>query len=276
MRERIRQQRRDISVHELTYNFAYIYYNYMKRLLPATVFVLLASLTLLSVASSNKKAAPPPTGTALVELFTSEGCSSCPPADEAVAEAARAHPGNVFVLCFHVDYWDRLGWKDAYSNNAWTVRQNRYAEQMKFSSVYTPEAIVNGKTEFTGSDKSRLTKTIDQELKNPAPVPLTLEAREGKDKTIIASYKLTALTGQSLNVALVQRNADTEVKRGENEGKRLHHINIVRDLRTVAASSGGVVFHLPAGLNAADCEVIAFVQNNSTLAIGAAAEASIH
>ncbi|HEY4149949.1 MAG TPA: DUF1223 domain-containing protein [Chitinophagaceae bacterium] len=248
----------------------------MKRLLPVTAFVLLASATLLSVASSNKKATPPATGTALVELFTSEGCSSCPPADEAVAEAAKAHPGNVLVLCFHVDYWDRLGWKDAYSNAAWTARQNHYAEQMKLSSIYTPEAIVNGKTEFTGSDRNRLNKTIDQALKSPAPAPLALEAREGKDRTITVSYKLAALTGQSLNVALVQRNADTEVKKGENEGKRLHHINIVRDLRTMPATSGGVVLHLPAGLGAADCEVIAFVQNNNTLAISAAAQASIH
>ncbi len=236
---------------------------------------MLASAGLLGLAFSNKNNTAA-AGVALVELFTSEGCSSCPPADKALAAAAKAYPGNVFVLGFHVDYWDRLGWKDPFSSAAWTARQNQYASHLQLSSIYTPQAIVNGKTEFTGSDRAKLYKTIDQELKIPAATALNLEARSNADKSITVSYQLTAAPGYSLNIALVQRNADTQVKRGENEGKLLHHINIVRDLKTLPATTGSTSFHLPAGLSAADCAVIAFLQNNSTLAVGAAAQATTH
>ena len=248
----------------------------MKRLLPNPGFVLLAFAGLLGFAASNKKNMAPATGTALVELFTSEGCSSCPPADEALAAVAKAYPGNVLVLGFHVDYWDRLGWKDPFSNAAWTARQNQYAGHLHLNSIYTPQAIVNGKTEFTGSDRTKLYKTIEQELKIPAAMALNLEVHNNADKSITVSYQLNAAPAYSLNIALVQRNADTQVKRGENEGKLLHHINIVRDLKTLAATTGSTAFHLPAGLSAADCSFIAFLQNNSTLAVSAAVQSPVH
>jgi len=230
----------------------------MKRLLSFSVFVVLASAALLGFASGRKTIAPA-SGVALVELFTSEGCSSCPPADELLAETAKHYTdNNVFVLSYHVDYWDRLGWKDPFSNAAWTARQNRYAQQFKLESIYTPEAVVNGRTEFTGSDKNRLSKAIFTEIKTPYTMRLELEAHDNGKNNITVLYQLTGATGPSLNIniALVQRSADTEVKRGENEGKRLHHINIVRDLKTVAAASGSTVIQLPAGLKAAEAQFL--------------------
>ena len=248
----------------------------MKRLLSITGIVLLALTGLLWFAFSNKKNSASASGVALVELFTSEGCSSCPPADEALAAAAKAWPANVFVLGYHVDYWDRLGWKDAFSSAAWTARQNQYASHLHLNSIYTPQAIVNGKTEFTGSDKAKLYKTIEQELTIPVNVSLNLDAHSNPDKSITVWYKLSPAPGYTLNIALVQRNADTPVKRGENEGKLLHHINIVRDLKTVPAAAGSLSFRLPAGLSAAGCSLIAFLQNNSTLAVSAATQTSVH
>ena len=208
---------------------------------------------------------------AVVELFTSEGCSSCPPADDALAAAAKAYPGRVYVLGYHVDYWDRLGWKDPFSNAAWTSRQSRYAELFNLNSIYTPQAIVNGGVQFTGSERSRLFTTIDQALKRtPATAP-ELTAVSPDNKTIRVSYKTPAGAGR-LNIALVQHNADTQVQRGENEGKHLHHINIVRDLKTVAAAPGAVSFQVPAGLSATAFSIIAFVQDPRTLAISSATE----
>ena len=218
----------------------------------------------------------PAPGIAVVELFTSEGCSSCPPADDALAAAAKAYTGHVYMLGFHVDYWDRLGWKDAFSDAAWTNRQSRYAEQFNLTSIYTPEAVVNGQAEFTGSDRNRLFGTIETELKKTAGPAPVLDARTGGDKnTITVSCQMAARPGNLLNIALVQRNAETQVKRGENEGKRLHHINIVRALKTLPAGPASVSFHLPAGLSAPDCLLIAFVQDKQSLVISAAAEAAI-
>src|SRR4051794_39591301 len=123
----------------------------MKRFLSPLLLLSLACISLLGLATTRKKTSAPLSGTAVVELFTSEGCSSCPPADEALAAAAKTYTGHVYVLGYHVDYWDRLGWKDPFSNAAWTDRQTRYADLFKLNSIYTPQAIVNGKTQFTGS-----------------------------------------------------------------------------------------------------------------------------
>src|SRR5438132_289864 len=99
------------------------------------------------------------TGIAVVELFTSEGCSSCPPAD-AIAAKITSEFKNVYVLGFHVDYWNSLGWKDEFSNAAWTNRQQQYASHFELSSIYTPQMVVNGKTELVGSNEQLLRKTI--------------------------------------------------------------------------------------------------------------------
>jgi len=248
----------------------------MKRFLPPTLLVFLVCISLLGLATAERKTTAPPSGIALVELFTSEGCSSCPPADEALAAAAKTYTGHAYMLCYHVDYWDRLGWKDRFSNAAWTDRQSRYATLFNLTSIYTPQAIVNGKAQFTGSDRGRLDATIQNELKLPAAPAPELDAKAGAANNIVVSCKTAASPGKLLNVALVQRSADTQVKRGENEGKQLHHINIVRDLKTMPAGAASVSFRLPAGLAAADCLIIAFIQDKQTLAITSAAEASIH
>jgi hypothetical protein len=116
------------------------------------------------------------TGFAVVELFTSEGCSSCPAADDAVAVVARDYPQNVFVLGFHVDYWNRLGWKDGYSSAAYTDRQGEYATAFSLNGIYTPQVVVNGKTEFVGSDKNKLDRAIKNELNENTTVTIELSA----------------------------------------------------------------------------------------------------
>ena len=118
---------------------------------------------------------------AVVELFTSEGCSSCPPPDALLAEIledARKDGRRVFCLSFHVDYWNRLGWTDPYSAPAFSRRQQSYAQAFKNDQVYTPQMIVNGTEEFVGSDRHRSRAAIDAALKRPERVQINL--RQGK------------------------------------------------------------------------------------------------
>ncbi len=128
-------------------------------------------------------------GFAVVELFTSEGCSSCPPADEAVADIAKQNKSNVFILGYHVDYWNYLGWKDMYSSSAYSNRQKQYASVFQLNSIYTPQIVVNGKTEFVGSDKNKLQQTITKELNNNIAKPFDASAKSTDEKTVVVNVK---------------------------------------------------------------------------------------
>ena len=242
---------------------------------------LLISLTLLMGPVITSKAQPhmtpagPKGSFALVELFTSEGCSSCPPADEVVAHIARLYPTNVLVLSFHVDYWDRLGWKDAYSSAEYTRRQKQYAEVMGLTSIYTPQVILNGDKEFLGSDETKLKEAINSGLADATPPSFEANAKNTDNKTITVTYRKTAKENTDLHIALVQLHAETAVKKGENAGKQLQHINIVRALIDAKRSNGTVTLDIPTGLSAKDCRIIAFSQDPGTLHITAATEVPI-
>lgn len=141
-------------------------------------------------------------GFAVVELFTSEGCSSCPSADEAVAKLLEDNTGNVYVLGFHVDYWNRLGWKDVYSSNIYSQRQQEYAGKLN-SGVYTPQAIVNGTYQFTGSDARQLHTRVQEGIAGNKQVVINLQAASGSNQTLNVSYTLPAGLHGILNIALV-------------------------------------------------------------------------
>ena len=213
-------------------------------------------------------------GFAVVELFTSEGCSSCPPADEAVAELQKEFPDNVFVLGFHVDYWDRLGWKDIYSNKVYTERQSHYADAFSLSSIYTPQVVVNGEKEFVGSNRDRLSSAVRNELAFEPAATISLKTSVDKNNLSV-TYNSTSKEKAIINFALVQLNTDTEVKRGENGGRKLHHINVVRDFKTVETNSGSVNFILPGGLTSKDVKVIAYVQERDGLKVVGAASLTL-
>lgn len=201
-------------------------------------------------------------GFAVVELFTSEGCSSCPAADVVLAKIAAENKENVYVLGFHVDYWDRLGWKDAFSSAAYTQRQQEYGRVLRLSSIYTPQAIVNGEKELVGSDEKVLRSVIAEDLKKPGGKKIVLHA-QGVGAAINVNYQVADRGEDVLYIALVQAHAETRVGAGENNGRKLEHVNIVRDLKTAAAGgSGSVDFLAPHGLAAKDCKVIAFLQRN--------------
>ena len=214
-------------------------------------------------------------GFAVVELFTSEGCSSCPPADDAVARLLKEYSNNVFILGYHVDYWDNLGWKDAFSSAAYSNRQRDYARVFNLSSIYTPQVVVNGEEQFVGSDNAKLHNAINKDLKQTENESLNISAK-AENNHVTVSYN-TKNTGANLNVALVQLAVQSQVKRGENSGATLHHVNVVRSLQTISLknSSGNIILSLPNGVMAKDCNVIAFTQNAGNLKITSAAKADI-
>ncbi|GAC1449360.1 MAG: hypothetical protein NVSMB7_11380 [Chitinophagaceae bacterium] len=252
----------------------------MKKTLIALPFIFLLVFIVLSFgfSSSEKKKksnSALKNSFAVVELFTSEGCSSCPPADEAVAALAKEYPSNVFVLGFHVDYWNNLGWKDQYSTPGYTDRQRQYASLFQLSSIYTPQVIVNGRIEFTGSDKSRLHTSVEKELNNNSNTVVELQAKIKDRENILVGYKKSTDNKSILHIVLVQLQAESAVKRGENKGKLLHHIDVVRNFKTVTDNTGSISIGLPPGLLPGDCKIVAFVQNRNDLHITGAKECSI-
>ena len=214
-------------------------------------------------------------GFAVVELFTSEGCSSCPPADIAVAKLLKEHSSNVYVLGYHVDYWDKYGWKDIFSNHAYTQRQGEYAKTFKLSSVYTPQIIVNGTEQFVGSNKGKLNAVINKDLQEASNTKLNIDAKSTCGKTVAVNYSSNA-DNADLKIALIQLNAENKIQRGENSGATLHHVNVVRDIKTITATANGnIELAIPPGLSPKDCGIIAFVQDTADNKIMAATEATI-
>jgi hypothetical protein len=249
------------------------------------IFITVACLGLAAIVTQafivikNKKAVKTEVagkGFAVIELFTSEGCSSCPPADALVAKVQKESANEpVYILAFHVDYWNRLGWKDVFSSSEYSDRQNQYARWLKLSSVYTPQAIVNGRTEFVGSEEGTLHNAIKTNLQNPAKSELTLSnIKIANDKASVQYQAEGATNNAVLMIALIEKNATTKVQRGENGGRTLSHVQIVRQLKSVVLknNSGVESMTLPHGFNPQDWEVIGFIQNTSNGEITGAAK----
>ena len=172
---------------------------------------------------------------AILELFTSEGCSSCPPADRLLPQLASTN-ANILPLSFHVDYWDRYGWKDPFSNASFTDRQRDYAKKFKLESIYTPQLVINGEYELVGSNRSSAEADIKKLLAENASLQLTIEdvKREG-DKISVSCHLAGNLENCDLLAAVVQKHAEVNVKAGENDGAKLSHTNVVRSFLKLPA-----------------------------------------
>jgi len=218
-------------------------------------------------------------GFAVIELFTSEGCSSCPPADQLVAKIQKESTGKpVYILAFHVDYWNNLGWKDAFSSADYSKRQSEYAHYLHLPSVYTPQIVVNGKTEFVGSEEATLRNAIKSNLQKTATAQLSLVVSNAGTNRASVKYN-TGGTDKStiLLLAVLQKNAQTKVERGENSGRSLSHVQIVRKLQKIPlkGNEGSVDLALPNGFSKQDWEIIGFLQNTANGAITGAAKAAL-
>jgi len=227
--------------------------------------------------SDNNK---PAKGFAVVELFTSEGCSSCPPADALIARLQKESTGKpIYILAFHVDYWNRLGWKDVFSDAAYSQRQQQYSKWLNSSEVYTPQAIVNGRTEFVGSEENTLRSALKTGLMAGAKNGIVLNnLKSSGDKINLQNQTEGETNNSSLVIALIEKNATTKVGRGENAGRSLSHVQIVCNLQSVMLRnnpSGSVSIAAPVGFNAESFEVIAFIQNNTNGMITGATRAEL-
>jgi hypothetical protein len=183
----------------------------------------------LPVVSSDSKTRQP----VLVELFTSEGCSSCPPADRQLTFLETQQPvsgAEVITLAFHVDYWDRLGWKDVYSSAEFSERQNQYVQRMKLTSSYTPQMVVDGRAEFVGSNGGQAMDAIAKAVVQPKAV-VDIKLTESNAEIEIAS--VPKHESATVYLAAAEDGIVTDVRNGENGGKKLPHISVVRKLEIV-------------------------------------------
>lgn len=215
-------------------------------------------------------------GFAVLELFTSEGCSSCPPADELLAKIQQEAKGKpVYLLAYHVDYWNRLGWKDIFSNAGFSKRQIQYGNWLN-AQVYTPQLIVNGKAEFVGSDQPAIYNAISNQLSVKPTVNLALQAHQEGEVLKVHYQASNAAENSLILIAIVQKNAQRKVERGENAGHILSHVQIVRKLQNEQLSStgeGNAVVVLPKGFDTQNWEVLALVQDQNDGKISGAAKA---
>ncbi|WP_126651357.1 DUF1223 domain-containing protein [Chryseobacterium aureum] len=216
-------------------------------------------------------------GFAVLELFTSEGCSSCPPADELMGKIEEEYKDQpVYLLSYHVDYWNRLGWKDRFSSAENSRRQQQYSPILN-SQVYTPQLIVNGKKEFVGSDENSIRNAIREALFTDKKTNIELSAVISQ-KDITVSYKTSATDPKNiLLINLVEKHASTQVGKGENEGRHLHHWQIVHQQNSISLNKqqeGTTKFKLPEGFSPERWEVIAFIQHVKTGQISGSAKTS--
>ena len=174
----------------------------------------------------------------VVELFTSQGCSSCPPAEAFLGELAERD--NVVALEFHVDYWDYIGWKDSFAKPAFNERQKKYVGNLKARYAYTPQIVVDGKAHVVGSHRDEVESLMQQHQDTDPKAPAVALARKG-DMLIVAIGP--AATTATYDVVLVTFDKPhvTQVQRGENRGQTLKNINVVRELTVLGAWAGKAV-----------------------------------
>ncbi|QSB28968.1 thioredoxin family protein [Flavobacterium sp. CLA17] len=247
----------------------------MKKIKTAPIFVTLLLLIGMTSCAQNNPDIKTAKGIAVLELFTSEGCSSCPPADDLMGSIQNEYKdAQVYVLSYHVDYWDRQGWKDIFSNPDYTKRQYDYAKWLGKEPIYTPQVIVNGKKDYIGSDETAVRNAIKNALSKPATAELALETTLVNNKLNV-NYNVNGISKNSLLLlAVVQKSAKSSVKRGENANRILSHYQIVKKLHSIALKnngSGTATIAAPKEFTAKDFEIIGFVQDlNSGAILGAA------
>jgi hypothetical protein len=259
---------------------------------PSTLAVFLATVALLALvawrtavigsAAADTKEVPaasnaPATASTpvLVELFTSEGCSSCPPADALLSRLGRTQPvrgADIIALEEHVEYWDHLGWKDPYSSEAATARQGEYGEAFGGRQVYTPQMIVDGRAEFVGSSDSAALRAIRTASQSPKPA-VQLSWQNGDTLSIHVDALTNAKSGDSAQVflAVAENMLHSDVKRGENAGRALDHNGVVRQLLPLGTLkvaqdgfSSAIPVHMDHEWNRANLRAVVFVQSQHT------------
>jgi hypothetical protein len=209
----------------------------------------------------------------IVELFTSEGCSSCPPADALLARMDKEQPvsnADIIVLEEHVDYWEKGGWHDRFSSSQYTDRQKQYAPRLKFDEVYTPQMVIDGTTQFVGNDAPRALDAVTSAAGTPKiALVLSSPVIDGRHLACSVSASSTSpLPKADLYAVLEDPTATTQVQGGENKGHQLDHVGVVRSLKKIGKlqdlGNGPMKFTLnaPADSTPTNMRVVVFAQGS--------------
>jgi hypothetical protein len=214
----------------------------------------------------------------LAELFTSEGCSSCPPADALLIKLDRAQPvagAQIIVLSEHVDYWNSLGWSDPYSSAQFTQRQAMYARSL-VADNFTPQLIIDGRSQLLGSDEKAILSSIARAATRPkTSVRIVTAKREGNEAVVGIAVGASAGKG-NVWVAIADESDQSSVRNGENSGRTLTHVAVVRNLSkvgTVTKTAGlEKTLRVPLGARTAEMRVVVFVAESGGPVLGSAME----
>lgn len=228
----------------------------------------------------------------VVELFTSEGCSSCPPADALLARLADHSPlpaAHVVALEEHVDYWDDQGWRDPFSSHDWTARQNDYAEVLGNGNPYTPQMVVDGTAEFSGGREQQARKSIAEaaaRAKTSVTLTLGTPSKPGRETFSAQVGKLVSVKGGTADVwlAITETGLHSSVTRGENAGHELRHAAVVRSMRKIGeakpdrdtAFAGEASIPVRAEWKRENLKAVLLVQERKSMRILGAAEIPLH
>jgi hypothetical protein len=249
---------------------------YIKQYIMRTCIILCLLIMGGALSALSQQQAAPVT---VVELFTSEGCSSCPAADELLAEMSQllTNEGKpVIALAFHVTYWDRLGWKDIYSQEIFTQRQKNYLPIFQLEYGYTPQAIANGTREFVGSNPVGFRDAVTNCATSENEYTFTASAALLND-SIQVSYTLNKKPKKEwLHLAVVERSAVRTILKGENKNRTLRHYQVVRVFASHEIQESGIISLLkPKDLPVDNAAVVLYVQHKRSLKISGAAQIDI-
>jgi len=214
----------------------------------------------------------------VLELFTSQGCSSCPPADVLLNKAKEQFPEMVFALSYHVDYWNYIGWEDPFSKAIFTKKQRYYNQKFRYRSNYTPQLVVNGREHFVGSDGAKLSKKIAAYGKLQSANGITISNVNQSGQTVDFNYKIDGkLAEKQLRVVLVLDERTTSVKRGENRNRVIKNSNIVVAEKYIALknSLGNSSIEIPAIVSTKDKITLLLLTENEVADITGAAKIAI-
>jgi hypothetical protein len=257
-----------------------------RNLVFIAIFIAILSGAFVAPGISAAQTTPTARTPVLVELFTAEGCSSCPPADALLAKLDQAQPINgveIIVLGEHVDYWDNQGWHDRFSSHQYTDRQNQYCEHLHVDNSYTPQMIVDGTDQFVGNDAAHAVRAIQHAAQN-SKIKLTLSQPVVDGRKVSASVSIPDSTTQirgDLYAALVDPTDSTDVRSGENGGHHLQHVGVVRDLQRVGSlknlAAKPISFNLtaPGDAKLSEMRLIVFAQQGGPGAVLGAASIPI-
>ncbi len=237
------------------------------------VFALAAALAAPAGAAPACMGHSPAHTVALLELYTSEGCDSCPPADQYFSglRAGGLAPEQAVLLSLHVDYWNYIGWTDIFSRAVFTERQRDLSSLVGSRTIYTPELFVGGRELRSGRWQSGLMDAVKGVNAKPAQADIVISLLSPSAGKLSVDVKATSAKGGTLHAALVQSGIDSQVKSGENKGRLLHHDFVAREWLAPVALEGKLAkpsavlsrtLALPAGAQAKQLSVSAFVQDD--------------